>query len=328
MGKKYLILVVDDIKENRLLLRKLIESINHTVQEASNGKEALESARTLKPDFIISDILMPVMDGFQLCMQIKKDEFLKSIPFIFYTATYTSKKDEEFVLSLGAIRFIVKPQEPDKFLEIIRDVLNAHEKGTLPEPKNIICNEKEVFKLFNERLVNKLEQKMLDLEKENTENIQLLETLKKSEDLLNATQKITKAGGWRWDINERTMFWTEETYRIHEADFYEIKPGSTEHMERGVECYAEKDLQVIMDAFQSCAEKGISYDMEFPFTTFKGNMKWIRTSGKPVKENGNIIGVVGNIMDITEIKKAEEELKKYKDSLEDLVIERTVQLEN
>ena len=76
MEKTYLVLIVDDLKDNRLLLRKIIESMDYNVQEAANGKEGLEIARLHKPDLIISDILMPVMDGFQFCREVKKDNKL------------------------------------------------------------------------------------------------------------------------------------------------------------------------------------------------------------------------------------------------------------
>ena len=58
---------------------------------------------------IITDILMPVMDGFTLCREWKKDNRLKRIPLVFYTATYTDPKDREFAMNLGAESFIVKP---------------------------------------------------------------------------------------------------------------------------------------------------------------------------------------------------------------------------
>ncbi len=166
MGKIYIILIVDDIKENRLLLRKIIESMDYNVQEAANGKEGLEIARLHKPDLIISDILMPVMDGFQLCRKVKADNELKNTPFIFYTATYTSKKDEEFALSLGAEKFIRKPTEPVEFIKIIQSIVKDVEKGKVKIKEQSLKEDKEVFKLYSERLVNELEKKMLDLEKE------------------------------------------------------------------------------------------------------------------------------------------------------------------
>ena len=77
-------------------------------------------ARQNPPDLIVSDILMPVMDGFSLCREWKKDERLKGIPFIFYTATYTDDRDRDFALSLGAERFLLKPMDPEDLLEAVR----------------------------------------------------------------------------------------------------------------------------------------------------------------------------------------------------------------
>jgi len=82
------------------MLNALLQGHTFEVEMALNGKEALGKARTSPPDLIVTDILMPVMDGYSLCREWKKDSELKKIPFIFYTATYTDPKDEEFALSL------------------------------------------------------------------------------------------------------------------------------------------------------------------------------------------------------------------------------------
>jgi CheY-like chemotaxis protein len=73
MKKNMKVLVVDDNKEGRLLLSKILSSNNYDVTEACNGIEALECLKTLKPDLIISDILMPVMDGFTLIRELNKE---------------------------------------------------------------------------------------------------------------------------------------------------------------------------------------------------------------------------------------------------------------
>ncbi len=193
MAKKYLVLIVDDIKESRLLLRKIIKSMDYNIQEAANGKEGLEIARLHKPGLIISDILMPVMDGFQFCREVKKDDKLKNIPFIIYTATYTDKKDEEFAFSLGVERFIRKPTGPDKFIKIIQSVISNAKKGTLEPKKPIFKEEKEILKFYNERLINKLEKKTLDLEKEITERKQVEEKLNKINQLYATLIQINQA---------------------------------------------------------------------------------------------------------------------------------------
>jgi CheY-like chemotaxis protein len=129
------ILIVDDMEVNLELLEARLEGSGYEVTSAKNGVEALEKLKKDSFDMIISDILMPKMDGFQLCMECKKDDTLRKIPFIFYTATYTDKKDEEFALSLGAEKFIVKPAESKSFMEIIRDIFKNYKKGLLAPSK-------------------------------------------------------------------------------------------------------------------------------------------------------------------------------------------------
>src|SRR5688572_27067664 len=120
-------LIVDDQEQNLYLLKSLLNGHGYQVSEAANGVEALERARANPPDVIISDILMPVMDGFALCQAWHKDDRLKGIPFVFYTATYTDPKDEELGLSLGAARFIIKPVEMENFISILEQVITQVE---------------------------------------------------------------------------------------------------------------------------------------------------------------------------------------------------------
>ena len=126
------ILIVDDHADSRIILRKTLESDGYTVMTASNGAEALKAARELLPDMIISDILMPVMDGFRLCREIRQDKQLCKIPFVFYTATYMDPKDERLAMSLGASRYIIKPADTAEFLRTIKGVFQEYKKKKLP----------------------------------------------------------------------------------------------------------------------------------------------------------------------------------------------------
>jgi len=158
------ILFVDDLEQNRYLLRTLLTAHGYDMLEASNGVEALDLARREHPDLILSDILMPQMDGFTLCRECKRDEALRAIPFVFYTATYTDPRDEQFALKLGAARFVVKPIENGQFLAILGEVLGEYQSGELAESLPPMEEETAFYRLYNEALIRKLEDKMLALE--------------------------------------------------------------------------------------------------------------------------------------------------------------------
>lgn len=160
-------LIVDDHPENLYFLEVLLKGHGfEAVDLAGNGSQALELTRGSRPDLIISDILMPVMDGYAFCKTLKSDPELNTIPFIFYTATFTTAKDEELALSLGADRFVIKPQEPDILIQIISQVLRQPRSQAVlqtPESEQLILRE------YSEALFHKLEKKMADLELANRE---------------------------------------------------------------------------------------------------------------------------------------------------------------
>jgi putative nucleotidyltransferase with HDIG domain len=174
------ILVVDDNRDNRDLLETLLSSGGYEVFSAVNGADALEKIRSRHADLIISDILMPVMDGFQFCREVKGDSELKNIPFIFHSAAYTSKKDEELANKLGVDRFIPKPIDPFAFLNIIQDLVETIEKGQYKHLEPELGEKEEDLRLYSERLVEKLEKKMASLEMEIDERKRAEEALKKS----------------------------------------------------------------------------------------------------------------------------------------------------
>lgn len=171
------VLVVDDIEANRYLLRTLLQSRGYQVVEADNGRQALQLARQDPPDLIVSDILMPVMDGFALCHDWKQDPVLKVIPFIFYTATYTDEKDRKLALDLGADAFYIKPMIGHDFLREILKVVESRAGGGEPAQQPAIEGDEPYYREYNARLVRKLEDKMLALEQSNQALRQLNNTL-------------------------------------------------------------------------------------------------------------------------------------------------------
>ena len=170
------ILAVDDTKENLYLLESILKGGGHEVVTAGNGEEALVVLEQGKVDLIISDILMPKMDGFQLCLKCKSDPRFNALPFILCTSSYTEAKDESFAASLGADKFLVRPTEPAELLRLINEVAKTKVRAVA---KGLSENDAEYLKSYNERLLRKLEQKMTEQEADIKRRQQLEVDIKK-----------------------------------------------------------------------------------------------------------------------------------------------------
>jgi len=179
------VLIVDDLQENRYILEIILKGNDFKVITATNGSEALELALNEPPDMVITDILMPVMDGFSLCRKWKTSELLKHIPFIFYTATYTEPKNEKFALSLGADRFVTKPQDPETFINIVNELFEEKYRAGLSTIQPL-GEEMEFFRQHSEILFAKLEKKMVDLEIANMKLKEKEDNLQKNERFLDS----------------------------------------------------------------------------------------------------------------------------------------------
>ncbi len=153
------VLIVDDEPESRSRLRALLQEQGHAVSEASNGLDALEVARRQPPDLVISDILMPQMDGFALCRAYRADPALAQAPFVFYTGTYTSAKDAATARRLGATRFLVKSMAAEEIIRAITEALQEAPEAVAP----IAPDETESYRLYDESLIKRLEHRNLEL---------------------------------------------------------------------------------------------------------------------------------------------------------------------
>lgn len=161
------VLIVDDKPDNLYMLRTLLQGYGYVVEEAKHGAEALVKARQAPPAFVISDLLMPVMDGYTFLKHWKAEETLRSIPFIVYTATYTDPKDERLALELGADAFILKPTEPEPFIARIRETLARKDRGELQPAQQSSTEEKGLLTEYCDVVVRKLEDKILQVEHAN-----------------------------------------------------------------------------------------------------------------------------------------------------------------
>ncbi len=156
------VLIVDDEPESRSRLRALLQEHGHAVTEASNGLDALELARRQPPDLVISDILMPQMDGFALCRAYRADPALARAPFVFYTGTYTTARDAATARRLGATRFLVKSMAAEEIIRAITETLDEQSDASATVTE-IAAEETDSYRLYNESLITKLEHRNLEL---------------------------------------------------------------------------------------------------------------------------------------------------------------------
>ncbi len=165
-------------------------------------------------------------------------------------------------------------------------------------------NSKKILGVIEDITIQKIrEQEILNAKKE----------LERSELLLNEIQKISHIGGWDYLIKEKKMFWTKELYNIHD-----LKVNTKiDSLDKSLECFYKKDRNKILNAFQRCVREGIGYDFTFPFKSHKGKKKWIRTTTQPFMNNGEVIKVVGAVIDVSQQIKKERELIKAKEKAEE-----------
>jgi CheY-like chemotaxis protein len=124
------------------------------VVTAKNGEEALQLVQEKQPSLVITDILMPRLDGFALAQRLRSDPTTRDLPIVFLSATYITPEDKDFGLELGAVRFLEKPVDTEEFLLTIGEVL-AKGLPALPVPL-----EQSAFdRAYRERLEAKLRHK-------------------------------------------------------------------------------------------------------------------------------------------------------------------------
>jgi two-component system, cell cycle response regulator DivK len=116
------ILVVEDQMDNRQILRDLLGNAGYELLEAENGAEALTTVARQRPDLILMDIQLPVMDGYEATRRLKADPATKSIPIIVVTS-YAMSGDETKAREAGCDAYVTKPYSPRQLLGKVREFL-------------------------------------------------------------------------------------------------------------------------------------------------------------------------------------------------------------
>ena len=306
------IMIVDDKADNLYLLRALLEGHGYAVEEARHGAEALVKARQNPPHLLVSDLLMPVMDGYTLLQHWKKDARLKQIPFVVYTATYTEPKDERLALDLGADAFIVKPTEPDVFMARLQEVLARQASGTLSPSTFPLGKEEVLLKQYNEVLIHRLEVKMEQLEQTNrelerdiTERQRAEQALARERNLLRTLIDHLPDLIYAKDLENRFLVanraMAESVGKSEPESLAGLTDAELHSAERAARFCA--DEQAVLRSGQVLVNRE-----EFVLDS-SGHRRWLLTTKVPLRDaQARVVGLVGLGRDITERKRAEEAL--------------------
>lgn len=181
------ILIVEDVPDILKLLEATLSFKGYRVIAAPNGQEALDAIQKERPDLVITDIMMPKLDGFGLVHRLRINPDTRDIPVIFLTATYVALEDKAFALNIGVTRFIEKPVNFEKFLETVEELFTAEAPETAP-----MMSEADFYEGYRQRLEKKLNQKITQI----TRDERLLETISEEE-------KPTFRASLQMAVNER-----------------------------------------------------------------------------------------------------------------------------
>jgi DNA-binding response OmpR family regulator len=166
------ILIVEDVPDILKLLEATLSFKGYRVVTAQNGQEALEAIQREHPSLVITDIMMPKLDGFGLVHRLRINPETREIPVIFLTATYVALEDKAFALNIGVTRFIEKPVNFERFLETVEELFT----GGTPAPAPVL-SEADFYEGYHQRLEKKLNQKIMQI----TRDERLLETIPEDE---------------------------------------------------------------------------------------------------------------------------------------------------
>ncbi len=276
------ILVAEDDENSRQLLEAVLSAEGYEVASFENGLKALAYLQTELVDLIISDILMPEMDGYGLCRAVKQNHNLQKVPFIFYTATYTTSQDERFAISLGANRFLVKPMLMPDLLKIITDVISSDEKSGAPKNRGLYRGSPlKLDKQHADRVRSKLDQKLVEL---NEEKQKLIASEARFRDFAEAS------ADWFWESDDQLKI-NAVTGGPAGLNFYNL----TDLAEA---CHSHTSNEMLK-TLQS--HKRFS-DFVVHFTDEMGKLVYLRVSGKPVfGAEGNFLGYRGVGRDVSEM---------------------------
>lgn len=286
------ILAIDDNDDNLTVLKAVVRDAfpDAKILTALNGVKGVELALSMNPDVILLDIVMPEMDGFEVCRRLKGDERLKHIPVIFLTALKTDRESRINALEAGAEGFLGKPFDPEELTAQIRAMAKIKAAN-------------EFVRIEKEQLALMVAERTVELEKELAERKKAEAALKESEQKYRTLFENSPVGIILIDVNGRIL-------EVNQSLLNSLGSPSLEAT-KAINMFEFPELieAGVSDLFRSCISSGRHVNAELPYTSKWDKPTYMRLLLTPMKDiYGNIYGCQGVLEDVSEQKKLETKL--------------------
>jgi PAS domain S-box-containing protein len=309
MTKPKTILVAEDDPSSREYLVYLLEQSGYKVRSAEDGVEALDKVGLGIPDLIVSDILMPRMDGIQLLQKLRSQPSTANIPVIFYSGSYGGSAAQQLVDATGAAQHVTKPADPQVILKAIQDALEQPQ-STAPQPAfdSSLFPEQQV-RVLSEELMRRVQELTaanaeLDrargmLEEEIVSRKRLEADLRESESRLLQITSHAPVGIYQTNAAGECVFVNDWWLSVTGLPLEEcLGWGWTRAIHHEDRAPAAARAQRLMTL-------GADYYQEFRMITGSGEARWVMSRAVPVRaRDGQINGYVGMVLDIHDRKQA------------------------
>ena len=302
------ILAIDDNNSNLISLKAIIEEAfsRAILYIALDGSKGIRLAHKEKPDVILLDILMPEMDGYEVCKQLKSDENLRDIPVILLTALSGDKDIRIKALEIGAEAFLSKPIDKTELIAQIKAMIKIRIRNKQKQKRNDTLS----------RLVAK---RTLELEQNQMEMIKLIEKLKEENAFRRKSEDALKESEMHFRIlanSGQALIWTSDKnmkFNYFNRSWLTFTGKTSEHdlVKNWIEGVHPDDVALFNEIYTKafcCQEK---YSVEYRVRHVSGEYRWLQNDATPMyNSKDEFIGYIGHCLDINDRKLEEEEHKK------------------
>jgi PAS domain S-box-containing protein len=275
------VLIVDDHPDNRDLLVTILGYRGHTMLQACDGAEALRTAQAERPDLIVTDLVMPVMDGYELVRELRRDPALAATRVIFYTANYLIDEVRPVAAALGVSHILAKPAEPGSLMATTEEVLAAASPAVeLPPAEQI---DREHLRVVSAKLAAKI----TDLQAAE-------ESLRQSEARFRSLAESSPVGIFSLDRAGQVTYCNPRLLEICGL------PGDPAGPPPSPDLLHDDDRAGVLGKLTAAIEATIPYRERVRIIRPSGEPRWADVHASPVREGSDEVTYVGTVEDVTD----------------------------